>query len=140
MLGGGGEVDVVDADAGAADDLEAAGGGLEDLAADLGGAADNEGVAEGDLGAELLLGEVVGAIDVGELAEELDAGVVQLLGDKDGGLRRGGDGEDGKAAAEAAEAVVERRGSGEGEGAAGGGRRRWRRRGHWIVRTSEVGG
>lgn len=92
VLGGGGEVDVVDADAGAADDLKAAGGGLEDLAADLGAAPDDEGVAEGDLCAELLGAEVVGAVDVREAAEEIEPGLSQLLGYEDRRLRVHGEG------------------------------------------------
>lgn len=79
VLGSGGEIDVVDPDAGAADYLEAAGGGLEDLSGDLGAAPDDEGVAEGDLSAELLLAEVVGAVDVGEAPQELKPGLTELL-------------------------------------------------------------
>jgi hypothetical protein len=54
VLGGGGEIDVVDPDPCAADDAEPAPGGLEDVAADLGPGAHDERVAERDLGAELL--------------------------------------------------------------------------------------
>lgn len=87
MLGSGGQIHIVNTHAGPADDLEPATGGLEDLAADLGAAADDEGVAEGDLGAELLGGEVVGAIDVGEVLEEVEPGLAELLGDEDRRLR-----------------------------------------------------
>lgn len=86
MLGGGGEVDVVDANACASDDLEASGGGLEDLAADLGAAPDDDGVAERDLGAELFGAEVVGAVHVGEATKEVEPGFAQLLGYEDSRL------------------------------------------------------
>lgn len=86
MLGGGSEVDVVDTDACAANDLETAGGGLEDLAADLGAAPDDEGVAERDLGAELFGAEVVGAVHVGEATKEVEPGFTQLLGYEDSRL------------------------------------------------------
>lgn len=86
MLGGGGEVDVVDTDACASDNLETAGGGLEDLTADLGAATDDEGVAERDLGAELFGAEVVGAVHVGEAAKEVETGFAQLLGYEDSRL------------------------------------------------------
>lgn len=87
MLRGGRDVDVVDPHAGAAHDLEAAAGRLEDLAGDPGAAPDDEGVAERDLGAQLLGAQVVGAVDVGEGPEEVEARLAELLGDEDGGLR-----------------------------------------------------
>lgn len=46
VLGGGGQIHVVDSDAGSSNDLEPSGGGLENLAGDLGAATDDEGVAE----------------------------------------------------------------------------------------------
>ncbi|EHA8591349.1 putative D-3-phosphoglycerate dehydrogenase [Cocos nucifera] len=81
MLGGGGKIDVVDANPGAADHPEAAASGLEDLAADLGAAADNQGITQRDLGAELLGAEVIGAVDVGEILEQLETGLAELLRD-----------------------------------------------------------
>lgn len=47
VFGGGLDIDVVDADSGAADDLEVL-GGLEDLGGDLGLAADDQAVELGD--------------------------------------------------------------------------------------------
>lgn len=64
VLGGGAEVDVVDSNTRTADDPETASGGLEYFTGDLGATTDDEGVTEGDLGAELLRGEVVRAVDV----------------------------------------------------------------------------
>ena len=90
VLGGGGEVDVVDPDPRAADDAEPAPGGLEDVAADLGPGPDDERVAERDLGAELLGGEAVGAVDVGELAQQREPRGAELLGDEHRGLPRDG--------------------------------------------------
>ena len=87
VLGRRGQIHVIDPDAGPADDLEPPGGGLEDVAVDLGPAPDDERVAERDLGAELLGAEVVGAIDVGELLEEAQAGLAELLRDEDRRLR-----------------------------------------------------
>ncbi|RDX79026.1 hypothetical protein CR513_40599, partial [Mucuna pruriens] len=87
MLGGGGQIDVIDSDAGSAYDLEPAGGGLEDLARDLGAAAHDERVAERDLCAEFLGTEVVGAIHVGEVLQKLQPCFAQLLRDQHRRLR-----------------------------------------------------
>lgn len=87
MFRRGRHVHVVDPHAGATHDLEPAAGRLEDLAGDLGAAPDDEGVAERDLGAQFLGAQVVGAVDVGGGLEELEAGLAELLGDEDGGLR-----------------------------------------------------
>lgn len=90
MLGGGGEVNVVDPDAGAADDAEPSPGRLEDVAADLGAGPDDERVAERDLGAEVLGGEAVGAVDVGELPQQREPRGAELLGHEHRGLPRDG--------------------------------------------------
>jgi hypothetical protein len=90
VLGGGGEVDVIDPDPRAADDAEPSPGGLEDVAADLGPGPDDERIAEGDLGAEVLEGEAVGAVDVGELLQQGQPRGAELLGDEDRGLPRDG--------------------------------------------------
>lgn len=117
MLGGSGEIDVIDSDAGSSDDLESAGGGLEDLARDLSAATDDEGVAERDLSAELLGAEVVGAIHVGEVLEQLQPRVAELLRHEHRGfgVERGGDDKDERAAARS-----ERDGEGGGERKLGG--------------------
>ena len=70
-LRGGGDVDVVEADTGAGDDLEALGGG-ERLGVDLGRAADQDRVDVGEGGQQL---GAVGAVAVADLevgAERLD--------------------------------------------------------------------
>lgn len=66
VLGGGGEIDVVDPDPGAPHDAEPSPGCLEHVAPHLGPRPHDERVAERDLGAELLGGEAVGAVHVGE--------------------------------------------------------------------------
>lgn len=86
MFRGGRQVDIVDPDAGASHHLEPASGGLEHVAANGGAAPDDQGVAEGDLGAELLGAEVVGAVDVGEALEQLKTCFSELLGYQDGRL------------------------------------------------------
>ena len=88
----GAEVDVVDPDPRAAHDAEPAPGELKDVAADLGPGPDDERVAERDLGAELLGAEAVGAVDVGELAQQREPPGAELLGDKHHGLPRDGPG------------------------------------------------
>jgi hypothetical protein len=92
VLCGGGEIDVVDPDSRAAHHTQPPAGGLEDVAPDLGPGAHDERVAEGDLGAELLGGEPVGAVDVGELPQQPEPRGAELLGDEDGGLPRHGAG------------------------------------------------
>lgn len=93
VLGGGGQIHIIDSDTGSSDDFQPASGGLKDLARDLGAAAHDEGVAERDLGAELLGAEVVGAVDVGEVLEQLQPRVAELLRDEHRGLcvEAGGD-------------------------------------------------
>ena len=83
-LGGGLHVDVVQADTGPGDDLQALGGGQR-LGVHLGGAADQDGVDVGD-GREQL--GAVGAVGVPDLevgAERLDGGRAELFGDQDDG-------------------------------------------------------
>lgn len=63
------EVDVVDADAGAADNLQAAARRGKDVGGDLRRRADDEGVGGLDLFVELLRGEAQGDVDVAELFE-----------------------------------------------------------------------
>lgn len=120
MLGGGGKIDIVDADASAADDLEAADGGFEDLSGDFGAATDDQGVAEGDLGAEFLVAEVVGAVDVGEAPQELEPGLTELLRDED--RRLGAHGED----------YDQRSASGAARKGGKGGEARWERDAPWF--------
>lgn len=90
-FGGGLQIDIVNSNTGTADDLQTAIGSLEDLSGDFGAAADDEGVAEGDLGAEVVGGQIVGAIHVAKGAEELEAGISELLGDENSGFGRGED-------------------------------------------------
>jgi hypothetical protein len=78
-LGGGSEVDIVDPDPRAAHDVDPAPGGLEDVASDLGPEPDNEHIAERDLGAELLGGEAILAVDVGELQQQREPRGTELL-------------------------------------------------------------
>jgi hypothetical protein len=82
-VGGSGDVDVVHADAGAADDLEAR-AGLEQLRRDLGAAAHDEGVVLGqDLGeARSLLGGELVHLGAG-LAERGETAGVEGIGDQD---------------------------------------------------------
>jgi hypothetical protein len=74
-LGGGLHVDVVDADAGAADGLQLR-GALEDVGGELGRGADEDAVVLADAV------EVVALLDVEVLLEEGDAGRADLLGDE----------------------------------------------------------
>ena len=85
-LGGGLHVDVVEADAGAGDDLEPRRGG-ERLGVDLGGGADQDRVDVGDRGEELGAVGAVAAADLEVRAERLDGGGAQLFGDEYDGLR-----------------------------------------------------
>lgn len=120
MLRGSREIDVINPHPSASNNTETASRGLEDLASDLGATADDQGIAEGDLGAKLLLGEVVGAVDVGEVFEEFKPSLAELLGDEDGGLGTKGGGVRGyrDAAAAGAEGEAEGRGK-EGKAVAG---------------------
>lgn len=90
-----GQIHIIDPYAGPSHHLQPPGGGLEHLPVDLGPAPDDQRVAERDLGAELLGGEVVGAVDVGEVLEEGEPRLPQLLGDEDGGLGVKGGADDG---------------------------------------------
>ena len=81
-LGGRLEVDIVDPDAGAADDPEPAARGLEHLPRDARPAAHHQRVDERDLGAELLRRELVRAVHVRERAQQVQPGGAQLLRDK----------------------------------------------------------
>ena len=83
VLGRRRQIHVVDADAGPSNNLEPPTGRLEDFAANLGTAADDQSVAERDLGAELFGTQVIRAIDVRNVFQELEAGLSQLLGDED---------------------------------------------------------
>ena len=85
-LGRGADVDVVEAHAGAGDDLEPPGRG-ERLGVDLGGAAHQDRVGVGDRGQE---GRAVGAVAVPDLEvrpERVDRGGAELFGDQDDGPR-----------------------------------------------------
>ncbi len=88
-LGGGIDVDVVDAHPGTADANEAGGGG-EDFAGDLGLGTDQDGVHVGDEGEDLLRGRAIGFDDlVTRLGfEEGDPGGGNFVGDEY--LRHGG--------------------------------------------------
>lgn len=134
-LGGGAQIHIINPNAGSANDLQPPAGGLEHLAADLGAAPDNQSVAERDLGAELLGAQVIRAVHVGELLQEVEPRLAELLGDEDGGLgveSRCGEDHDEPGRGEAAEAG----GEGEGEGVLGG----ERKRGGGGSRVSEEGG
>ena len=97
-LGGGGpDVDVVDADAGAADHLQLGGGG-DDLLGGLGGGADGEAVVVADDLLQLVLGEPDLHVGVdAALLEDVDGGGRELVGDEDAGRGHGAfsDGEGG---------------------------------------------
>ena len=80
--GGGGDIDVVQPDAGPGDDLQPVGRG-ERLGVDLGGAADEHRVHVGERGQQR---GAVGAVDVPELevgGQHLQRGRRELLGDED---------------------------------------------------------
>ena len=80
--GRGGDVDVVDAGAGAADHLEPL-GALDQLGGHLGRRADQDRVVAGDRVAQLLVGHLEPEVDVEVLAQQVDAGVGDLLLDQD---------------------------------------------------------
>jgi hypothetical protein len=85
--GGGGDIDIVDADAGAADDFQVGRGG-DDLRRDLGGRTDGEPIIGGDGGEQrlLVLAEIGQVVDVdAAVAENLDSGFGELVGDKNAG-------------------------------------------------------
>ena len=89
-LGGGGpHIDVVDADAGAADHLELGGGG-DDLLGGLGGGAHREAIVVADDLLQLVLGEA--DLHVGgdaALLEDVDGGGRELIGNEYAGGRHG---------------------------------------------------
>lgn len=91
-LGGGLQIDIINSDAGPSNDLQAAFSRLKELASDLSPAPHDQGVANRDLGAEVLRGEIVGAIDVGEGTQQLETSFSQLLGDENSGFRSGDNG------------------------------------------------
>jgi len=161
-LGGRLEVDIVDADTGPPDDAEPAARGLEHLPRHLRPAAHHQRVHERHLGAELLRRELVGAVHVGERAQQVQPRGAQILRDqyrRPAARRRGrrghghqsGTGRGGEACAEKAapaerEGAVARQGRRAG-GIRGPGRRRrcrWeevaeperRRQGHELAVSS----
>ena len=80
--GGGVDVDVVDPDAGAGDDLQAARLG-EHVGIDLGGRADEDAVVVADALLEVVRGPVVAEVDVEPgRAQQVDAGVADVLLDE----------------------------------------------------------
>ena len=81
-LGRGGDVDVVDADAGAADHLQVV-GALDQLGVELRRRADQDPVVGADALQQLLAAPVGAEIDVEALAQHVDAGVGDLLRDED---------------------------------------------------------
>jgi hypothetical protein len=83
-LGGGLHVDVVQADAGAGDDLQLLRGG-ERLGVDLGGRPDQDGVDVGDGRDQLGAVGAVGVPDLEVGAERLDGGRGEFFGDQDDG-------------------------------------------------------
>ena len=80
--GRGRDVDVVDAGAGAADHLEPL-AALDQLGGHLGRRADQDRVVAGDRLAQLLVGHLEAEVDVEVLAQQVDAGVGDLLLDQD---------------------------------------------------------
>src|SRR5690606_14206721 len=83
--GGGRDVDVVDADAGAADDLQVLGRG-DDILVGLGGRADGQAVIFADDLQQLVLGQA--GLHVGvdaALLEDLDGGGGEFVSDEDAG-------------------------------------------------------
>ena len=81
-LGRGGDVDVVHADAGAADDAQVV-GALDHLGVELRRAADQDPVVVADALEQLLAGPVGAEVDVEALAQHVDAGLGDLLRDED---------------------------------------------------------
>lgn len=77
------QIDIVDPDAGPSDDLQPPSRRLEHLLRHLRPAPHDQRVAERDLRAELLGGEIVRAVDVREASEEIEAGISELLRHED---------------------------------------------------------
>lgn len=75
----------------------------------LGGGANDDRVDQGDLGQQLVLGEVVGAVDGAHLLQHLHAALTQLLGHQDGRLGLVHDNGDNCGGGKAAAAEVEAR-------------------------------
>ena len=67
-------------------DLKATLGGFKHFTSDLGAAPHDQRVAVSNLGTQILVGQIVGAIHVGHLAQKLDASFPQLLGNENRGL------------------------------------------------------
>ena len=86
-LGGGVEVDVVDARAGAGDDLQAA-RVREGVGRDLRLAAHDEALVAGERLAELVRGQARAYVDVSALLQQGDAFVSDRVGDEDAGAGR----------------------------------------------------
>ena len=83
--GGGFDVDIVHADAGAADDFQV-GGGVEQFLGDFGGGADGEAVIVADDGAQVGGGEAGFQIDLdAAVAEDVDGGGGEFVADQDFG-------------------------------------------------------
>ncbi|GAA3217773.1 hypothetical protein GCM10020256_21190 [Streptomyces thermocoprophilus] len=85
-LGGGGDVDVVEADAGSRDDLQLVRGG-DRLGVDLGGRADEDGVDVGDGRQQFGAVSAVAVADLEVGAERVDGGGRQLFSDEYDGFR-----------------------------------------------------
>ncbi|MNT23477.1 hypothetical protein D3C72_1588960 [compost metagenome] len=81
VAGGRGHVDVVDADAGAADDAEVL-ARLDDLGRDLGLRSHHQGVVIADDGLQLLGGVVGLDVHLGDGAQALEAGLVDRVADQ----------------------------------------------------------
>jgi hypothetical protein len=81
-LGRRGDVDVVDADAGAADHPQLL-GAVDEVGGQPGRRADQDPVVVADALGELLVGPVEPEVDVELLAQQVDAGVGDLLLDED---------------------------------------------------------
>ena len=84
MLGGGGQVHVINPHASSSDDLKPSSGGLKNLTSDLGSTANNQRVAKRDLGAKLFRTQIIGAVDVGEVLQEIDSSFAELFRNQDG--------------------------------------------------------
>jgi hypothetical protein len=81
-LGGGGHVDVVDADARAADGLQV-GGLVDEVGRHLGGRPDQQAVVLADALREIEALDVERGVDVEVLLEQVDAAGADLLGHED---------------------------------------------------------
>ncbi|URE39556.1 hypothetical protein MUK42_35645 [Musa troglodytarum] len=84
-LGGGVEIHIVDPHPGPAHHLETTPRGIEHLPRHLRPAPHDQRVTERDLGAEILGREVIRAVHVGELPEQRQPGLPELLGHQNGG-------------------------------------------------------